>query len=73
MNYAIVQRLRMIDFLLDYYGSVGRSELMDYFGIGEATASRDFALYLNKVPGNAVLNPVSKRYVKSDTFKRKYF
>jgi len=72
MNIAIMMRLRMIDFLLDYYGSVGRSELIDFFGIGEATASRDFALYLEKVPGNAVLNPVSKRYVKTETFKRKY-
>lgn len=72
MNYAVEQRLRLIDFLLHHYGSVSRSELVDFFGIGEATATRDFALYADKAPGNALINPSSKRWVKSDIFKRVY-
>ena len=72
MNYAVEQRLRLIDFLLAHYGSVARAEIIDYFGIGEATATRDFALYCDKAPGNALLNPQSKRYVRSDTFTRLY-
>jgi len=70
MSYAVEQRLRLIDFLLQRYGHVGRAELEDYFGIGEATATRDFAMYLAKAPGNALLNNVSKRYVRAETFKR---
>lgn len=70
MNYAQEQRLRLIDFLLAHYGSVGRAEVADFFAIGGATVTRDFALYSERAPGNAVLNPSSKRWVKTDTFKR---
>lgn len=70
LNYATEQRLRLIDFLLANYGSVSRSELVDFFGIGAATATRDFALYAEKAPANALLNQVSKRWVKADTFQR---
>ena len=62
----------MIDFLLHYYGSVGRSEIMNYFVIEQATATRDFASYRSKAPGNAILNPSTKRWVRSDSFKRIY-
>lgn len=72
MTYAVEQRLRMIDFLLHFYGSVSRGELIDFFGIGEATASRDFALYSEKCPGNSLLNQQSKRWVKTNNFKRAY-
>lgn len=72
MNYAVEQRLRMIDFLLSHYGSVGRGELEDYFGIAPSCATRDFAMYVEKHPGNAILNQSSKRYVRLDTFKRVY-
>lgn len=70
MNYALEQRLRLIDFLLHHYGSVGRAELMDYFGIEQATATRDFAAYRAIAPGNAVMNPTTKRWVRPESFKR---
>ena len=70
MNYAVEQRLRLIEFLLAHYGSVGRVELQDFFGISPAAATRDFAMYLKMHPGNAILNQTSKRYVRSDTFKQ---
>ncbi len=69
MNYAVRERLRLIDFLLKHYGSVSRAEIEDYFGIGPATATRDFQLYTKANPGNALLNPTSKRYVRAETFK----
>lgn len=72
MNYAVEQRLRMIDFLLFHYGNVARVELIDFFGIGEATATRDFTLYNGAAPGNALFNKKSKRWVRSDTFERLY-
>lgn len=72
MNYAQEQRLRLIDFLLKHYGSVARAEIEDFFGVGSATATRDFALYQEHAPGNAVMNPSSKRWIKTDTFKPAY-
>lgn len=69
MNYAQEQRLRLIDFLLKHYGSVARAEIEDFFGVGGATATRDFALYVECWPGNTVMNPSSKRWIKTDTFK----
>lgn len=70
MNYAIEQRLRLIDFLLYHYGVVSRAELTDYFGIAGAQASRDFAQYNKLAPTNALINQSSKKWVRSDTFKR---
>ena len=68
MNYAQEQRLRFIHFLLTHYGNVGRAEIEDFFGVGGATSTRDFALYNSIFPGNAVMNPASKRWVKTETF-----
>ncbi len=70
MNYAVEQRLRLIDFLLFHYGSVGREQLIDYFGIGEACGTRDLKKYREAYPENIALNASTKRYVKSETFKR---
>lgn len=72
MNYAVEQRLRFIDFLLFHYGSVSRIELTDYFGIGEATATRDFAMYRERAEGNLVLNTTTKRWVRTESFVRVY-
>ena len=70
MNYAVEQRLRFLEFLVDHYDCVGRSHLVDYFGISEPQATRDFRAYKELAPDNLLLNQVSKKYVKSDTFKR---
>ncbi len=72
IGYATEARMRLIDFLLHHFGSVGRAEIMDYFGISPAQATRDFAMYLRLAPGNAVLNGVSKRWCRSDIFIRLY-
>lgn len=72
ITYAVQQRLRLIDFLLAHYGSIGRAEVEGFFGVGSATVTRDFALYLRLAPGNALLNQQSKRWVRSDIFKRLY-
>ena len=72
VTYAVEQRLRLIDFLLYHYGNVSRAEIMDYFGTGGASASRDFALYNRLAPQNALLNQSSKRWVRAETFKRLY-
>lgn len=69
LNYAIEQRLRLIDFLLAQYGSVGRNELMIFFGISSAQATRDFKQYMEMAGDNALLNRKSRRYVRADTFE----
>lgn len=70
MNYAQEQRLRFIDCMLVYYGSIGRKEVCDFFGVGEATATRDFKVYSEIAPDNLVMDRSSKRWEKSRKFKR---
>lgn len=70
LTYAVEQRLRLIDFLLVQYGHVNRAALMDYFGIGEATATRDFTAYHKIAPGNMALNPSDKTYYRTNAFSR---
>lgn len=70
LTYAVEQRLRLVDFLLAQYGHVKRAALMDYFGIGEATATRDFGAYHEIAPGNMALNPSDKTYYRTNAFAR---
>ena len=72
MNYAIEQRQRLIDFLLNYYDSVSREEIKNYFGLEGATVTRDFQLYKRNHPSNTMMNKQSKRWVKLETFVRVY-
>lgn len=72
MKYAVEQRLRLIDFLLDQYGHVNRKAIMDYFGIGEATATRDFREYQKLNPSNMTYNGNERAYYKTQHFARGY-
>jgi predicted DNA-binding transcriptional regulator YafY len=69
-TYAVEQRLRLVDFLLAQYGHVKRAALMDYFGIGEATATRDFTAYHEIALGNMALNSSDKTYYRTNSFVR---
>ena len=70
LTYAVEQRLRFVDFLLAQYGHVKRAALIDYFGIGYATATRDFGAYHQIAPGNMALNPSDKTYYRTTAFVR---
>jgi len=70
MNYAVQQRVRMIDFLLAEYGYVNRSSIMNFFGIGPATATRDFKEYKRLRPSNMIYDENKKAYYKTQEFKR---
>ncbi|MBW2644578.1 MAG: hypothetical protein JRE23_00110 [Deltaproteobacteria bacterium] len=72
MKYAIEQRLRMIDFLLGEYGYVNRGAIMDFFGIGPATATRDFTAYKKLQPGMVVYDGGNKAYYRTQTFQKKW-
>jgi hypothetical protein len=56
-------RLRFIDFRLFFAGRIGRTDLMDRFGIADAAASRDLALYREACP----------EFLDYDTHRRDYF
>lgn len=72
MNYAVEQRMRFIDFLAYKYGFINRSMLMDYYGIGEACATRDFAKYKELAPDNLVYNLSERAYYKTQQFESIY-
>lgn len=69
MNYAVEQRLRLIDFLLAHYGTLNRCALMDYFGISSPQATKDIRAYLELAPQNAVYDLTAKTYVRGARFQ----
>lgn len=72
MNYAVEQRLRMIDFLLANYGSVAPKQLADYFGVSKPQASLDFRMYNSLFPGNMVYLHATLCWYTTTEFKRVY-
>lgn len=72
LTQPVLIRLRFIDFILDHYGTIRRSAIMDYFGLAQAQASRDFYAYLQHAPGNAVFDKVAKCYVRGAGFVRAF-
>ena len=68
MNYAVQQRLRFIDTMLKWYGSIGRGVLADHFGISTVQASHDIRDYLQRAPLNATYCTSSKAYLKTEHF-----
>ena len=72
MKYAVEQRLRLLEFLVVHYNSVGRDHLVDFFGISAPQATRDFRAYKAMAPDNLLFDDAVKRYKKSHQFKRIY-
>jgi hypothetical protein len=72
MNHKILERLRMIDFLLDHFGSFNRAHLMDYWGLSMPQVSSDIQAYIAACPKNIRYDMSTKAYVKTDNFKRKW-
>lgn len=70
MNYAVEQRLRLIELLLAHYGQVGRPILMDCFGISAPQASRDILDYTKLAPDNCRYVTATKTHQRLDGFKR---
>jgi hypothetical protein len=62
------ERLLNIDFRLYFLGSVNRNDLVTRFGMKEAAASRDLALYRDLAAKNIEYNPVIKTYIPRDSF-----
>jgi len=60
------QRLKHIEFLLIFLGSVRRSDLVDKYNIGSAAASRDLAYYKELAPENISYNTIDKSYSRKE-------
>jgi hypothetical protein len=63
------ERLFHIDFRAWFLGRVTRGALIQRFGIKEAAATRDLALYRALAPGNLVFEGSEKVYLCSNRFK----
>lgn len=72
MKYAIEQRMRFIDFTLYHYGEVGRSILVDFFGISKPQATNDLKNYIKLAPDNVRYNTSLKKYIRNPEFERMY-
>lgn len=72
MNYAQEQRLHLIDFLLLHYGFLQREQLIDFFAVSPATATRDLTLYDKMRPGGMIYNTVGKRWERTMSFRQMF-
>ena len=62
------ERLFHIDFRAQFLGTVARGDLMRRFGLAEAAATRDLALYRALAPENLVFDGRSKLYGRAEGF-----
>lgn len=69
LNHAQRERLAFVDFSLEFFGQIARADLIQKFGTGLASCTRDLSLYRELAPGNAVLMHENKRYVRSEAFR----
>lgn len=65
-----MQRLRLIDCILDQFGTFNRGIISDYFGVSTAQASLDMRAYLEMAPKNAAYDLRAKTYRRTDSFTR---
>jgi predicted DNA-binding transcriptional regulator YafY len=72
LKWGVERRLEFIEFRLYWDGSVNRADLMDMFDVSVPQASKDFALYQERAPGNAVYDTRSKRYVAGPDFAPRF-
>ena len=66
------ERLAFIDFSLQYFGHVSRTDLIQRFKTGLAASTRDFSAYKSLAPDNMVLVHQTKNYYRTAAFKPVY-
>jgi len=67
-NQSQKERLFFIDFKLRFLGVLNRNDLVERFGIKEAAATRDIALYREIAPNNLNYSPKAKNYLCTENF-----
>lgn len=68
LPHAQKERLAFIDFSLQYFGHISRTELIARFKTGLAAATRDFAQYRSIAPENLILIHQTKSYYRTYEF-----
>jgi hypothetical protein len=69
MPHAQKERLAFIDFSLQYFGHVARTDLIQRFKTGLAASTRDFATYRQLAPQNLLLVHQTKSYHRKTEFQ----
>lgn len=69
LSHAARERLAFIDFSLQYFGHISRTELTQRFKTGLAASTRDFSNYKELAPGNMSLRHQDKRYYREKAFE----
>ena len=69
LTHAQRERLAFIDFCLNYFGEISRSDLIAKFQTGLAAATRDFAAYKELAPDNMQLVHQTKLYIRKESFR----
>lgn len=69
VSQAQQERLSHIDFRLRFLGTIGRQDLVNRFGIKEAAATRDIALYKELAAGNLEYDTTAKLYTYVESFR----
>jgi len=68
INQSQKERLSHIDFRLYFLGSIGRNDLVKRFGMKEAAATRDIALYKELAGQNLIYDTKAKLYTTTSNF-----
>ena len=63
------ERLNYLEFRIYFTGQISRNDLIQRFGISEAAATRDLAIYRKDAPDNIDLDHTTKLYRITDTFR----
>jgi hypothetical protein len=69
LTHAQKDRLAFIDFSLQFFGHVARTDIIKRFKTGLAASTRDFSMYKDLVPQNLILRHQTKNYHRTDDFQ----
>lgn len=69
LTHAQRDRLAFIDFSLQFFGHVTRTDLIQRFKTGLAASTRDFSTYKELAPLNLILRHQTKSYHRTDDFQ----
>ena len=69
LTHAQKDRLAFIDFSLQFFGHVARTDLIQRFKTGLAASTRDFSTYKELAPQNLILRHQTKSYHRTDDFQ----
>lgn len=67
-----LERLNYVEFRILFTGQIARGDLINRFGISEAAATRDLALYREEAASNLDFDTVGKLYRISKTFSLRF-